>query len=874
MNLGDEAGLRETADDLFRKLPEKLGESETDIGSWEQIEKRIKEGYADAVYGTAVVEYKAPGLLKEDNSYTPNQKAIDQTRGYLEDLKELYNWPSSMLTGLVTDGKFVINVPVGRDAAEPTPVNSQNLEPFLRRFRLLSQTEPFDAGRVKDYFGKETKLTKTIVQDLFRAFQNRSSEQTDTYYNQWEYMFSVSHGSTGTRYLKELEKSTGVSVEDKEEAMELLFCLYTYVVIVVKMIATNLIAYYSDLELQTTKLVGAEGEDLRKEFRHLEEAKLFEEKGIKNFSEGNFFSWYIYEWNEISDNITELVETVGKFNPQSLANNPEETHDLLKGLYQDLVPRKLRHKLGEFYTPDWLAERTLNLTNYNGDTDERVLDPGCGSGTFLVEVLRRVKSFITDQENSLTQERKVKIGKKILKNIAGYDLNPVAVLAARTNFILAMGDIFKALINSEETIDLPVYLCDSILTPRLQAQLSLGLDVQEITEKEFPLASDYDVKVYEIRTTEGSFPMPVSTVKNNEVSELTNLIEEGVKNNWPVDRFWETAERKINTATSNSAKVITSLYEDINELADQKRDDIWPRIIKNGFAQVMQEKFDLVVGNPPWVNWENLPQEWQEKTEVLWDTYGLFSLEGHEARMGGGKKDLSMLFTYTCADKYLKSKGKVAFVITQTLFKTQGAGDGFRRFQLGDNEYIKVEQVDDLIRLKPFEGVSNRTAISVFTKSEKTNYPVTYQLWKKKKRTRIPESSSLEEVKENYAETIKFDAKPVDPDKITSPWITAKTKALDAIQKAIGESDYRAREGANTGGANGVYWLSKVKKVGPDLCLVENDPAFGRKDVDQHESVIENDLVFPLLRGKEVNKWKCKPNNHLILAQNPDVFGK
>lgn len=865
LNEGNEAHFRKTVDEAFRELPEKLGIPETDIGSWEQIEKQIKEGYADAVYGTAVVEYKAPGLLRDNNSFSVNQKAIEQTRGYLKDMEDLYNWPPSMLTGLITDGYKIITVPVGREATRPVPSTASNLLPFLRRFRLLSQTEPFNAERIKDYFGKESKLTRSVVKSLFEAFQSSSSDQTKTYYNQWKYMFSVSHGSTGKRYLKALEESTGVSIDTKEEAMELLFCLYTYVVLVVKMIATNLVSYYSGIELLTTRLVGAEGEDLQKEFAKFEKGEIFEKVGIKNFAEGNFFSWYVYEWKKFNDDMTNLVETIGKFNPKSLTTNPEDTHDLLKGLYQDLIPRKLRHKLGEFYTPDWLAERTLNLTKYNGNPKERVLDPGCGSGTFLVEAIKRVRSYVYEKNNSLSLEDRASVGKDILKNIVGYDLNPVAVLAARTNYILSMGGIFQALIEKGETIDLPIYLCDSILTPRLQAQLSLGLDVKEITSSKFPTASDYSTKVYEIHTTEGSFPMPVKTVEKNEVQELTNKIEKGVKDFWSTEKFWEVTSKALFTADSESKQLIIDLYEDIKRLAEQKRDDIWPRILKNGFAQVMQERFDYVVGNPPWVNWENLPSDWRDSSRILWEKYGLFTLSGYEQLLGGAKPDISMLFTYTSADNYLKPEGELSFVITQSLFKSD-AGEGFRRFQLGNKEYLSVKQVEDFVEVKPFKGASNRTAILALEKGEETNYPVPYKYWKRTRHRRIPENISLKEVKENWAKKIDFSAQPVNETVNTSPWLSGRKKALTALRKIIGDSDYNARAGSCTW-LNGAYWIEVLEEKQNGNIRIRNLHDIGRKEVPQVEMVIEPDLVYPMLRGREVTRWKSNPQHNIIVPQ-------
>ena len=101
------------------------------------------------------------------------------------------------------------------------------------------------------------------------------------------------------------------------------------------------------------------------------------------------------------------------------------------------------------------------------------------------------------------------------------------------------------------------------------------------------------------------------------------------------------------------------------------------------FILRLPDAYDLVVGNPPWIAWDHLPPAYRAATKPLWEKYGLFSLSGNEARHGGGKKDLSMLMTYTSADRYLKPHGRLAFVITQTVFQTRGAGDGFRRFRLG-----------------------------------------------------------------------------------------------------------------------------------------------------------------------------------------------
>ena len=54
------------------------------------------------------------------------------------------------------------------------------------------------------------------------------------------------------------------------------------------------------------------------------------------------------------------------------------------------MPKSLRHALGEYYSPDWLAQRTYNEVGINGDIQKSILDPTCGSGTFIVIAIKKM----------------------------------------------------------------------------------------------------------------------------------------------------------------------------------------------------------------------------------------------------------------------------------------------------------------------------------------------------------------------------------------------------------------------------------------------------------------------------------------------------
>ncbi len=198
----------------------------------------------------------------------------------------------------------------------------------------------------------------------------------------------------------------------------------------------------------------------------------------------------------------------------------------------------------------------------------------------------------------------------------------------------------------------------------------------------------------------------------------------------------------INIEDKEISEIKIGLYNDLLELEKNGKDHIWVSILRNAFRPLFIGKFDYVVGNPPWILWDNLPEDYRESTISLWKKYGLFTLSGSRARYGGAKKDISILFTYVGSDKYLKKNGKLGFLITQSVFKTKGAGEGFRSFRFPQKKKIngkditvnidlKLIEVYDFVDVKPFEGANNKTNAFILKKSgEKTLYPIDYTLWR------------------------------------------------------------------------------------------------------------------------------------------------
>ena len=239
-----------------------------------------------------------------------------------------------------------------------------------------------------------------------------------------------------------------------------------------------------------------------------------------------------------------------------------------------------------------------------------------------------------------------------------------------------------------------------------------------------------------------------------------------------------------------------------------------------------------------------------------------------ETILGKGKKDISKLMTYAVADRHLRTGGKLAFVVTQTLFKSASAGQGFRRFRLGsDGDYLRVVLVDDLVDLSPFEGAANRTALALIEKGARTEYPVSYLEWKQLG-DHIAFDSGLRDAVGMSSQKLIY-AEPIDSNDPTSPWISGSKPALQLFHRVIGPSAYEAHAGANSGGANGVYWVKELRGLPGGLALVRNVTEGQKRDVPESEGALERALLYPMVRGRDVSRWLATPSLLVIMVQNP-----
>ena len=144
---------------------------------------------------------------------------------------------------------------------------------------------------------------------------------------------------------------------------------------------------------------------------------------------------------ELCEKLHDYFITLG----QCLHDRYLAAEDLFRELYQQLTPLETRQVLGEFYTPVELA-RLMVRECYQAGME--VLDPACGSGTFIVEIVRHLFQMRSQLDREALEKANV------FTKIWGFDVHPLAIITTRVNLFLALNTLFKSRIIRMDSLKL------------------------------------------------------------------------------------------------------------------------------------------------------------------------------------------------------------------------------------------------------------------------------------------------------------------------------------------------------------------------------------------------------------------------------------
>lgn len=318
----------------------------------------------------------------------------------------------------------------------------------------------------------------------------------------------------------------------------------------------------------------------------------FSSYGIANLIEEDFFAWILHP--DIADDASRLVGEITKELLRYDLSQIDE--DFFKEIYQEIVKRSERHRIGEYYTPEWLVElalkESMELYKNTHKGTPRILDPACGSGTFLCNAVHMLRKRLLDEGKQPSDVLDV-----ILDDVVGVDVNPLAVIIARANYVVALGDLLQL----GKRVIIPIYVADSVNIPRV---------TETLTEK--GRISVYEFRV-EVENNKGkpkfyAIQIPKSAATQRMVlSEVVDGFKAAISSYRARKNRKESLEvfgRSCSTELSDDElSVLNVVLNTILTLVDKGLDAIWVFMLSNIYAPITlaQSKFDMVVGNPPWI---------------------------------------------------------------------------------------------------------------------------------------------------------------------------------------------------------------------------------------------------------------------------------
>jgi len=606
---------------------------------------RILKGRADNLYGNVIIEFEA-------NLLRTRTEAEEQLRRYVAILWSQES-PASRTPYLCLAGdgiQFISFTPTlanpNAQHVAPDEVHLHELEKvdwkktdpadiffWLDRYFLRQEIYTPTSEKIEADFGPKSHAFQTANASLLALWrQVKDRSVFAVVYEAWDKYLRIVYGS--------------------EVAGDELFVRHTYLATLAKLMAWMRLTESSEPppDDQTLKML---------------EGRLFKDLGINNFLEEDFFSWVA---RSPADEVT-LKAVRGLFSILRKYRMRELSEDVLKSLYQELVDPETRHDLGEFYTPDWLADRMVHKMM---DANERgaMLDPACGSGTFLYLAIKEKKRRLGDSKETL---------KHILEAVCGADIHPLAVITAKTNYILALGDLLE---KRPGPVSIPVFLADTNFLPQREIEASRKL------WRKLP--------GYRVHLDKGEFHLPDLLLQDldtyDRAIELTkdfaydhrgkSINLQGFRNLLKVKNFPRWEDHELTQALLDIAQKLKAAMED-------KRDTIWAFILKNIFKPLFfKDRFDFILGNPPWIAFRYLEPAYQEKmkTRIIRE-YRLLSGRGELIT----HLEIGTLFLVRAADLYLKPGGVIGFVLPRAIF-TADQHDNLRReaFKFSQDDKFKV----------------------------------------------------------------------------------------------------------------------------------------------------------------------------------------
>ena len=344
-----------------------------------------------------------------------------------------------------------------------------------------------------------------------------------------------------------------------------------------------------------------------------------------------FVSWLV--------NIPSAVSWLKKLYACVLSFDWQSSHkDVLREIYEHTINKEQRHAFGEYYTPGWVAEMVVervldeewlshSFEAENGPVNGYgVLDPACGSGTFLYHAAKRIWNWL-DTSTSATRLQDTQKADIVANLVAGIDIHPVAAELAKITLLTAFP---RGIQPSRGRDALRVFQGDGLLADWRTDALIGNPNNGNTYDFTSPRGLNYNVPKFfaERRGFQQEIKTLIDTVLDREEQPPAHLAGK----------------------TDEEKSAMLESYESLTKLLASEGDGVWGWRIFNSISPLLlaQQKVNRIIANPPWVRMSSI-QDSRKETVV-----GM--MRDHELWTGGKmatSANIASLFVSRTAEEFL-----------------------------------------------------------------------------------------------------------------------------------------------------------------------------------------------------------------------------
>ena len=610
------------------------------LGTEERVrfstESGDRQGFVDAVVGKTAIEYEKNLTNRRvfDEGYYQVKEycaalynigiPADEILGVLSDTVRWYGYSIAVVgeataSGLYGPENIELQQSTFVDLSVDTIEERNRFEHFVGQFLGCDQSRLLNANTLVQDFGVESSFYREHASAFERAVRTAMSEKPDyadlirqVWQNFIAYLGISDYGAFSTdTYINEF-----------------------YLVTVAKIICVNVLA-------------GAPVVSTRNELQQILDGSYFSNQNIENLVDYDYFGWLNnapYS-NLIIDSVADKQQRLVAYDFSRLGEN-----DIFGKLLAQMANTEHRLMLGQEFTPHWAAKEIVEYNmNQLTSNSPKVLDMCCGSGVFLIETIKAIRNrFAISEENYSAEKDAI-----AFSCVMGFDIDPLAVMLAKVNWVMAMRDLFGV---HDGNIVIPIYHADSLfvatpITHRMPENAGdsyvLHFDNHQVELPGFLLSPEHRntfdsfmAKAYRFAMIRAS--NPECALEDGDISPVVESIAQ---------------ETEIVLTVNENAALCTSakqLVLELERLQRQGRNGIWHFILSNSYRPgVTARQFDCIVSNPPWMAMSKLAvNPYKTSLQTLADRYGIKPAGASHPHM-----ELATIFLVCAVDRYLKAGG-------------------------------------------------------------------------------------------------------------------------------------------------------------------------------------------------------------------------